>query len=1117
MAQSNTERVGRALEVLRDALYPYIAQQCERAFGPRWKYEAANRMRSERAADDLDQPDDVAVLLILMWDLYNEVFKSSLGYPPRGWVSELREVRNQWAHQKAFTTNDALRALDSIERLLRAIDATTQANEIEAQVNDLNRVRFEESARKEVRRATTRPLEGVATGGLRPWRDIVLPHDDVATGRYQLANFTADLWQVVFGSNNSVEYSDPSAFFQRTYLTQGLHDLLRNALLRLTGNGGEPVMELQTNFGGGKTHSMLALYHLFSGTPASALFGSEALLHEVEIPQTFVAHRAVLNGQKIAPGQPSRKEDGTIVHTLSGEIAWQLGGYDLVAEADRTGTNPGDNIRLVLERAQPCLVLIDEWVAHARQLYYNNTLPAGSFDANMSFAQALSEAVVSVPRALLVVSLPASDTEVGGDGGKEALARLKQVFNRVQSPWRPASTTEGYEIVRRRLFQPLNAANARSRDAVIRAYSEMYQQQKDEFPPYCGEEEYRRRMESAYPFHPDLFDRLSNDWNQLDKFQQTRGVLRLLSKVVRALWDRDDRSLVIMPAMVPIDDDDVQNILMNFLDHPWRPIIEADIIGLAHTIDDDTPNLKTIHATRRVARTIFLGSAPVANRQRPGLTDKQIKLGSVQPGESPALIGDALRRLQERANYLYSDNERNWYTTQPSVMRLAQDRAAQRDRDEVYAEIRKRLQDLGKRDQRSHFARVHVCPARSGDVPDERDARLVILDPRHTFTQGESAAMQHAQDILEHRGTNPRYKKNTLVFLAPDQKALEGLEAIVRQYLAWKSICDERETLNLDAFQKGQAEARCAEADKAIKTRIPTTYIWLLYPKQPTGTATVEWRHERLPGQDDIVPRAAKFLMARQDLTIELAGSNLRKLLDGPPDLWRGDHVRVEQLADDFATYIYLDRLQSPDVLLNAIRSGLAPSTDWESDSFAYAESYDEAQGRYRGLRQPGEPGNIMLDGSAVLVKPAVALAQRNREMLQHGTLFMPPPPPMPYTGGNGVATGATINEAPTRMAPTAGTAPHAAPPATATATPTPPRRFFGTVALNPARPGKEAGVIGDEIIAHLAKLPGVRLTVTLEIAAEIPDGVPENVLRTVLENARTLNFQPGEYGFEQE
>jgi uncharacterized protein len=203
----------------------------------------------------------------------------------------------------------------------------------------------------------------------------------------------------VYRGTATDEYRDPAAFFARTFLTEGLRALLTTALRRLSGQGADPVVELQTNFGGGKTHSLLALYHLFSGMPAAQMPGIMPVLQAAGVAQPPKARRAVLVGCELSPGQASTRPDGTVVHTMWGELAWQLlgaEGYALVAGADRAGVSPGaEMLRELFTRAAPSLVLIDEWIVYIRQLYGKTGLAGGSFDTNMSFVQELTEAAKS--------------------------------------------------------------------------------------------------------------------------------------------------------------------------------------------------------------------------------------------------------------------------------------------------------------------------------------------------------------------------------------------------------------------------------------------------------------------------------------------------------------------------------------------------------------------------------------------------------------------------------------------------------------------------------------------------------------------------------------------------
>src|SRR3989449_1265568 len=816
MAITNQERVGKAMDLLRDGLRPFAERELKAKHGDRWPSEVRAALSGRRLGQNKgDLLQDVAVLLAVMDKTWGAVFSAILGRADRNLLLEPIDVRNRWAHQEPFSSDDADRALDSMARLLTSVSATPQADEVGRMKMELRRLTYDEQGRGEKRKAGGALIEAAATGTLKPWREIVTPHADVASGRYQQAEFAADLWQVHMGEGSD-EYKKPQEFFRRTYLTESLKRLLVSGVQRGLGKGGDPVGQLQTNFGGGKTHSMLALYHLLSGANASELAGVDAVLAEAGVESLPRADGVVLVGDKISPGNPVTKPDGTVVRTLWGELAYQLGGKKAFARVkadDERATNPGDVLRELFNAYGPCLILIDEWVAYARQLHDQSDLPAGTFETQFTFAQALTEAAKAAQHCLLVISLPASDAadashthaddvDVGGQRGREALDRLRKVVGRVDSSWRPASAGEGFETVRRRLSYPLaDPAQFKDRDVVARAFADLYRTQHQEFPPECRGADYEKRMRAAYPIHPEVFDRLYTDWSTLVKFQRTRGVLRLMAAVIHSLWEKGDRNPLIQPANIPIDDPRVQFELTRYLSDNWVPILEKDVDGpnsLPLRVDGDVPNLGKFAASRRVARTIYLGSAPTTTAANRGLEDRRVKLGCVMPGESPAVFGDALRRLAAAATYLYQDGPRYWYSTQPTVTKLAEDRAEQlkRDPDKVVQELDKRLRaDLRKL---GLFSRVHPMPGSSADVPDDHDARLVVLRVDHAYSKEPgSAAEGVAKAILESRGNTPRLYRNTLVFLAADKTRLQDLDEAVRAYLAWTSILSEKDTLDL--------------------------------------------------------------------------------------------------------------------------------------------------------------------------------------------------------------------------------------------------------------------------------------------------------------------------------
>jgi predicted AAA+ superfamily ATPase len=1126
MAISNYERVGKALDLLKQGLQPFVERELKAQHAQLWFEQAKSSVSESQASlfgTENEPRWDVAALLTVMWNQWNVVFRKTLGQAERTLISELCDVRNRWAHQEPFSTDDAYRVLDSAGRLLTAISAP-QTDEIEKIKMELLRVRFDEQVRSEKRKSAGAAIESQATGNLKPWREVVTPHRDVASGRYQQAEFAADLWQVHLGEGTD-EYKKPVEFFRRTYLTESLKRLLVSAVQRLAGQGGDPVVQLQTNFGGGKTHSMLALYHLFSGAPPSELPGIDAVMKEAGVAKLTPVKRVVLVGNRISPGNPVTKPDGTAVRTLWGELAWQLGfvsggikeakkAYQRVQADDEKATSPGDVLRELMNQYGPCLILIDEWVAYARQLHDQGDLPGGSFETHFTFAQVLTESAKLARQCLLVISLPASDTggsphavaddvEVGGERGRTALDRLRNAVGRLEASWRPASAEEGFEIVRRRLFEPLvEKEQFVARDTVARAFYDLYRTQHQEFPPECNDSDYERRLKAAYPVHPEVFDRLYADWSTLVKFQRTRGVLRLMAAVIHSLWAQGDKNPLILPANIAIDDPRVQFELTRYLSDNWVPVIEKDVDGpnaLPLRIDGEVPNLGKYAACRRVARTIYLGSAPTATAAHRGVEDRRIKLGCVMPGESPAVFGDALRRLATAATFLYQDGARYWYSTQPTVTKLAEDRAEQllRNPDAVSQEIEKRLRvDLR---MLGDFRRVHPLPHSGQDVPDDMDARLVVLGIDHPYSKepGNRAEME-AKAIFESRGSTPRLFRNTLVFLAVDQTRLQDLDEAARRYLAWESILIDKEELNLSPHQVKQAETQKTSADGTVTARLPEAYQWLLVPVQSSPHAGIEWQAFRLSGQDVLAVRVSKKLRNDELMVTALAGTRLKIELDRVP-LWRGNHVAVKQLIEDFARYIYLPRVSQPAVLIQAIRDGLGLLT-WNPETFAYADGFDEVSGRYSGLRC-GQVVQLSEDNlTGLLVRPGVAERQREAEK---------------PTSAGAAAESTRAEEAVLSRTQLGAEVAGKDGPIPAGAPAHGPRRFHGSVTLDEKRVGRDAGRIADEVVSHIVGLVGSKVKVTLEIEAEIPSGVPDQVVRIVTENSCTLKFT--NQGFESE
>ena len=1091
MAKSTRQYVFEGMELLPAALIPFVEKRLESSLKGHWQVQVVEKLPSLRPNSNGEVAWDQAALFNAMDRFWSEAFKAVLGRAERSLVNELGDVRNKLSHNETFTYDDAERALDTMRRLMEAISAGETADQLGKMRDTILRTKFTELQRNEERRKTQRLEISVETvAGLLPWRDVVEPHQDVATGEFQQAEFAADLAKVHSGSAPP-EYRDPRQFFSRTYLTEGLSALLVGAAKRLSGGGGDPVVELQTNFGGGKTHSMLALYHMAGPTPVQDLSGLDQLLDKKGLSVPDGVNRAVLVGTSRGPQDVINAEGGRKIRTTWGELAWQLGGpaaFDMVAENDANGIAPGSQLlETLFKKYAPCLILIDEWVAYLRQIYKVEGLPSGSFDANLSFVQSLTEAVKASPGTLLVASLPASQIEVGGEGGQEALARLKQTFSRVESSWRPASQEESYEIVRRRLFKEIAGDKFHHRDNTLKQFAKLYRENANDFPQGCADEDYRRKLEKAYPIHPELFDQLYTTWGSLEKFQRTRGVLRLMAQAIHELWMNGDPSVMIMPGSVSVSSPRVEPELLHYLDVSWQSIIAGDVDGTASTpykVDQSAPNLNRYSATRRVARAIFMGTAPTHQQQNTGLDDKQINLGVVQPGERPAIFGDALRRLTNQAKFMHSDLGRYWYSMSASLNRIAADKAAQIEAAlvdvTIDAELGKYVNGLA---DRGYFDAVQVAPASSAEVPDDAGGvRAVVLGVKHPHNGREgSDALVEAKDILTQRGSTPRVYRNMLVFIAAEARQLDHLRDAVRGCLAWGEIVRDKDRLELRPSDQKLAEAKFGEAKETMKTRLKEAWCYLHYPAQESAHADWEWVSGKIPAQDGLLARASKKLVAEEGLLVELGPARLDR--DLQKYIWNDKpHLSLKDLREYLNRYIYLPRLKGQDVLVKAVQSavsGMLPGP------FAYAERWDEKSDLYLGLAiERAANAVVVIDSDSVIVTPAVAEAHRPAPM-QPGPAVTPTGPgDTPPSGGQPAGGGPTA-PAPERK----------------------PTRFTGTVMISSDRPARDIHQIVEAIVEQLTTLPGSNVKLRLEIDAEVPSGLERAKVRTLIENANTLGF----------
>ncbi|WP_437322870.1 ATP-binding protein [Sorangium sp. So ce381] len=946
----------------------------------------------------------------------------------------------------------------------------------------------------------------------KPWREVAVPHPDVLQGTFQQSEFAADISAVRDGKA-SHEYQNAAAFFQRTFITEGMRLLLTQVAQRLNGKGGEPVIQLQTAFGGGKTHTMLAVYHLATRRgPLKELAGIPALLDQAGLMDVPTARVAVLDGSARGPAEPYTCGQ-TRIHALWGELAFQLGGddgYALVRDSDLSGTSPGKAaLRALLERFAPCVVLVDELVAYIRQFSDATPLAGGTYDSNLSFAQALTEAAKLVPTAIVLASLPESEVEAGSSRGVAALKALEKTFGRVQALWKPVAAEEAFEIVRRRLFEPIR--DMETRNAVCRAFSNAYAAEA-KLPSETHEARYHDRLVRAYPIHPEVFDRLYEDWTTLESFQRTRGVLKLMARVIHRLWQGQNQDLMILPGSIPLSDSGTRDELMYHLPPGWDAVIERDIDGYdAETaaLERREPRFGAVNAAHRVARTVFLGSAPSSGSTHKGIRGVErarVLLGCLQPGQSASTFSDALNRLCDRLHYLNSsgdkehDATRFWFDTRANLRREMEDRKNRfDDRVEVRAAIAEALKKLVA--GASLFEAVHVFTP-SGDIPDDSALRLVVLPVEKAFSKQEArTAEAEVLEIVRTNGSKPRYRGNRLVFLAPDQGALARLRDCVRTALAWNSIVADigAGRLNIDRLQEQRAKEELHKAGQAVPGAARECFRWLLCPVMasptdregsveayalPTSSGTFADAVERVCGENELVISVWSPIHLR---------SKLQELY------WKEATVAVRAASvwEDMQRYLYMPRLKRRAVFEQAIATG-AGSRDFFGT--AYGQSGDQLEGFKLG------DANVQFDDTLLLIEPAAAVAYESAQQRPASV-----PPSAGGARGQGGQSGDSTATAGggSKTSGTGGVAPRPEP---GGAQPSPaasrPKAFFGSVDVNATTAKMKLVSIAEEIIAVLAGDPNASVKVTVEISAEFPAGASEQTRRAVWENATALGFK---------
>ena len=661
---------------------------------------------------------------------------------------------------------------------------------------------------------------------LQPWYKVITPREDLREGRpLDASEFAVHLDKVRDNKAPDV-YLNPRQFFDRTHVTRNLEALIVDTLRRLNGIKVETsaVFNLATQFGGGKTHALTVLYHLArGGDEARDWRRVRTLMEKAGVTQIPKAATAVFVGTEFDSYQGRGGNDGTPLRkTPWGEMAWQLRGaegWSLVEQHEANTVAPGgDVIERLLPQDRPVLILMDELMNYVSRT--RHTPLAGQL---YSYLHNLSEVVRSRDNAVLAVSIPASELEMTSDDQSD-YERLKKLLDRVGKPIILSAEAETSEIIRRRLFEWPGMLPAEA-NKVVNEYAAWMQAHRQQLPDWFPMDSARDALAATYPFHPSVLSVFERKWQSLPRFQQTRGVLRLLalwvSKAYKEGYEGAHKDPLITLGTAPLDDSMFRPALFEQLgETKLEAAVTTDIVGKehAHAIRLDKgahAEVRKARLHRKIATAIFFESN--GGQQRGEASLPEVRLAVAEPGLDIGNIEQCLEALTDSCYYLAADKNRYRFSLQPNLNKLLADRRAsitdaairERVRAEVMAVFNK-----GKGVEKTWF------PEKSNDVPDAAVLRLVVVAPERSVS--DAGTLKFLQSMTTEHGASSRTYKSGLVWAVVEDASLLKEEA--RKLLAWEDIQAEAGNHRLDEDQRKQLETNLRRAKSNL-----TEAVWRSY------------------------------------------------------------------------------------------------------------------------------------------------------------------------------------------------------------------------------------------------------------------------------------------------
>ena len=681
-------------------------------------------------------------------------------------------------------------------------------------------------------------LQGFNGNGLPAWFNVVVPQSDIRDGVLDESIFAANIEEVASGTA-PVVYQDIRYFFECTYVTEGIKELIRRVVQALNGQESQNrVISLQTGFGGGKTHSLISLYHVVKDSSTfKRLDTASSILEPQDMPQFDHARVAVFTQNTVSVVDGHKVYDDIITHTLWGELAWQLGGpegYERVRNADIQMVAPtAQDIKPIIERASPALILIDELADYCNRASGKVVGSGTLFTQTNSFIQTLTEVVASVPKTVLICTLPASAREVASSEiGQEILSALETRVVRVGSSVKPVDDEEIYEVVRRRLFDRIT--NYDVIEQVARKYKDMYHNRRDSLPAEADRVAYVERIKKAYPFHPELIDLFHIRWGSDSKFQRTRGVLRLLASIVKDLWSRKS-SLAGTQALIQTSDVRLENLptlqsqITSLMGSQWDSVMHADVFGTisnAYKLDEQNVgnHIGEYHLATAVTTTVLMAS--IGSSSQRGLTLKQLKLCLLKPDAFQHIdIDSTVNQLENVVHYMYKSSiggeQSFWFQSKPNINILVNQAKGDVKEEEVNAEIMRMVKQSVV-----NLGQVKVLVDPTGDVPEQKQLTFVVMHPKYTVAAGGdvSRSAQYAiKQMAQMKGSSQRVYRNTMLFLVCSEAGKAALSMKLREYLACDKIMTEYSS-QLDQDQRKDIADRKRMSGDAAKEQLIHAY-----------------------------------------------------------------------------------------------------------------------------------------------------------------------------------------------------------------------------------------------------------------------------------------------------